>query len=263
MRLDTQDARSRDRNPSNFTLDCVSDHSATKRTTNFKVFLFLETAAAAFVYIFLYPIGYQSAQFFRRALHYASGGRQFLRQRAQPPWGSIYCHPQTDCFVLSELFSVARHTERYACVCVCVCVRRIIRKKAVPTVQIGSSISSTETANDTRLTKAWTPIDKLSIIWKSDLIDKMKRSFFQAAVVSILLYGCTTWTLTKRLEKKLDDNYTRMLRAILNKSWRQHPTTHPLYGHLAPITKTIQVRRTRHAEHCWRSRDELISDVLL
>ena len=53
-----------------------------------------------------------------------------------------------------------------------------------------------------------------------------------------------------------------MLRAILNKSWRQHPTRHQLYGHLPPITKTIQVRRTRHAGHCWRSRDELIRDVL-
>ena len=72
-----------------------------------------------------------------------------------------------------------------------------------------------------------------------------------------------SWTLTKRLEKKLDGNYTRMLRAILNKSWRQHPTRHQLYGHLPPITKTIQVRRTRHAGHCWRSRDELIRDVLL
>ena len=58
-------------------------------------------------------------------------------------------------------------------------------------------------------------------------------------------------------------NYTRMLRAILNKSWQQHPTRHQLYGHLPPITKTIQVRRTRHAGHCWRSRDELIRDVLL
>ena len=91
----------------------------------------------------------------------------------------------------------------------------------------------------------------------------MKFSFFQAAVVSILLYGCTTWTLTKRMEKKLDGNYTRMLRAILNKSWRQHLTKHQLYGYLPPITKTIQVRRTRHAGHYWRSRDELISDVLL
>ena len=86
--------------------------------------------------------------------------------------------------------------------------------------------------------------------------------FYQAAVVSILLYGCTTWTLTKRLKKKLDGNYTRMLRAILNKSWRQHPTRNRLHGHLPPITKTIQVRRTRHAGHCWRSKDELISDIL-
>ena len=116
---------------------------------------------------------------------------------------------------------------------------------------------------DTRLTKAWTAIDRLSIIWKSDLTDKMKRSFFQAAVVSILLYGCTTWTLTKRLERRLDGNYTRMLRAVLHKSWRQHPMRLQLYGHLPPITKTIQVRRTRHAGHCWRSKDELISDVLL
>ena len=84
---------------------------------------------------------------------------------------------------------------------------------------LGSSVSSTEKDIDTRLTKAWEAIDKLSIIWKSDLTDKMKHSFFQAAVVSILLYRCTTWTLTKRLEKKLDGNYTRMLRAILNKSW--------------------------------------------
>ena len=128
---------------------------------------------------------------------------------------------------------------------------------------LGSSVSSTEKDIETRLTKAWTAIDRLSIIWKSDLADKMKRSFFQAAVVSILLYGCTTWTLTKRLEKKLDGNYTGMLRAILNKSWRQYPTRHQLYSHLPPITKTIQARRTRHAGHCWRSRNELIRDVLL
>ena len=52
-------------------------------------------------------------------------------------------------------------------------------------------------------------------------------------------------------------------RAIFNKPWWQHPTKHQLYGHLPPIMKTIQVRWTRHAGHCWRSRNELISDVLL
>ena len=114
-------------------------------------------------------------------------------------------------------------------------------------IYLGSSVSSTEKDINMRLTKAWTAIDKLSIIRKSDMTDKMKRSLFQAVVVSILLYGCTTWTLTKRWEKKLGSNYTRMLRAILNKSWRHHPTKHQLYGHLPPIMKTIQVRQTRHA----------------
>ena len=123
---------------------------------------------------------------------------------------------------------------------------------------LGNSVSSIEKDLDTRLTKAWAAIDRLSIILKSDLTDRMKRSFFQAAVVSIQLYGCNTWTLTKRLGKKLDGNYTRMLRAILNKSWRSHHTKNQLYGHLPPITKTIKVRRTRHAGHCWRSRDELL-----
>ena len=57
---------------------------------------------------------------------------------------------------------------------------------------LGNSVSSTEKYIDMRLTKAWTAMDKLLVIWKSDLTDKMKHSFFQAAVVSILLYGCTT-----------------------------------------------------------------------
>ena len=69
--------------------------------------------------------------------------------------------------------------------------------------------------------------------------------------------------LTKRLAKKLVGNYTKMMRAILNKSWRQHPKRHQLYGHLPLISETMQVRRNRHAGHCWRNRDEFISDVLL
>ena len=65
------------------------------------------------------------------------------------------------------------------------------------------------------------------------------------------------------MEKKLDSNYTRILWAVLNKSWRQHPTKQELYSHLPPIMKTIHVRWTVHVGHCWRSKDELISDILL
>ena len=99
---------------------------------------------------------------------------------------------------------------------------------------LGSNISSTESDVNTRIGKAWAATNKLSVIWKSDLTDKLKRQFFQAVVVSVLLYGCTTWTLTKRLESKLDGTCTRMLRAVLNKSWKQQPTKKQLYGHLPP-----------------------------
>ena len=60
-----------------------------------------------------------------------------------------------------------------------------------------------------------------------------------------------------------DGDYTRMLRAILNKSLRQHSSKQQLHGYLPPITKTIQVRQTKHTGHCWWSKDELINDVLL
>ena len=72
----------------------------------------------------------------------------------------------------------------------------------------------------------------------------------------------TTWMLTKCMKKKLDGNYTRMVRAILNKSWRQHPTKQQLYSHLPSITKAILVRRIRHVGLCWRSKNKLISNII-
>ena len=103
----------------------------------------------------------------------------------------------------------------------------------------GINVSSTETDINTRLAKAWTANNRISAIWKSDLTDEIKRG----------LVDTTTWSLTKRMEKKLDGNYTRMPRAIVNKSCRQPPTKHQLYSPRLPVTKTIQVRRTRHVGH--------------
>ena len=76
---------------------------------------------------------------------------------------------------------------------------------------LGSSVSSTESDISMCVVKVWTAINRLLIIWKSNLCNKIKGNFFQAVGVSILLYGCTTWMLTKHIEKKLDENCTRML----------------------------------------------------
>ena len=99
---------------------------------------------------------------------------------------------------------------------------------------------------------------RLLTIRKSDLSDKIKREFFQA--VSVVVYSCTPRTLTKRLEKNLNDNYTRMLPTVLNKSWKQHSTKRQLHGHLPPI---LRGRRTRHARHWYENKTKYISDVPL
>ena len=149
----------------------------------------------------------------------------------------------------------------------------------------GSSISSIENDISMWLAKAWTAMNSLSHIRKSNLSNKITHNFFQAVkyaklttlvkgdlkasfsiattlrfgeganlfqavVMSILLYGCTTWMLTKHIEKKLNRNCTRMLQAILNKFWKLHPTKFQQYGHLPPISKTIQIRWTKHVGHC-------------
>ena len=106
------------------------------------------------------------------------------------------------------------------------------------TSNLDSNISSTEIKVNRSQVKPWNTLDRLSIIGKSGLSDKIKRDFFQ--VISILRFGCTTWMQTKCMEKKLDSNYTRMLRTVLDyRAWKQHTKKQPLYSQLPPISKTI------------------------
>ena len=118
---------------------------------------------------------------------------------------------------------------------------------------LDSSMSSTESDVNLHQAKAWIAIDWLSIIWKSNLSEKIKRDFFQAAVESILLYVCTTWPLTKLFFKKargeLLKNTMRYNEQILKE------TTHETAVRSLTISKTIQLRRIKHVEHCWRNKD--------
>ena len=145
-------------------------------------------------------------------------------------------------------------------------------KLVVKFIYLGSNISSTESDVNIYLEKAWTAISRLLIIWKFDLSKKIKWDLFQTLARSILVYGCTTWMLTKRIEKRLDGNYTRMLRAVLNKSWKEHPTKQQLFCYLPLISKTTQVRQSRHAGHsskdpytwtfqCWPTSKKLYTSL--
>ena len=128
---------------------------------------------------------------------------------------------------------------------------------------LGSNVGSTEKDIQIRIAKAWKALNGMTIVWKSSLPEYIKRNFFRATVESVLLYGSSTWTLTTQLENRIDGTYTRMLRAILNKSWTEHPTKEMLYGRLPPVSLTIKQERMRFAGHCWRSKEEIVSDLLL
>ena len=54
-----------------------------------------------------------------------------------------------------------------------------------------------------------------------------------------------------------------MLRAILNIHWRIYPSQERLYGDLVRITSVIKERRTRFSGHCYRTKDEVVSDLIL
>ena len=128
---------------------------------------------------------------------------------------------------------------------------------------LGSYIGSTEHDINIRTAKAWAALNNLNIIWKSNLRENLKINFFRTAVETVLVYGSVTWTMTVAMERKIDGTYTRMLRAIKNKHWNLHLTNEELYKNIPKISDTIRKQRLSFAGHCWRSKDELASDLLL
>ena len=68
-----------------------------------------------------------------------------------------------------------------------------------------SNISSTENDVNVGLVKLWSAIDRLLIIWKSDLFNEIKQDFCNCAI---------WWTLMKCIKKNIDEKYTRMLHAV-------------------------------------------------
>ena len=109
---------------------------------------------------------------------------------------------------------------------------------------------------------AWSAINKLDRIWKSELHKELKIKFFRACVESILLYNSETWTLTQTMEIKIDGLYTKLLRRALNISWRSHVSNQELYGDIPKLSSTIRQRRMRFAGHCSRASSQPISKLL-
>ena len=110
---------------------------------------------------------------------------------------------------------------------------------------------------------ALTACNALHKIWTSNLSKDFKLKIFKAAIEPILLYGSETWTLSKRLEKRLDGTYTRLLMRVQHLSWKNHPTKQLIYGKIPPVSTIVKSRRVQFAGHCFRAENEIISTLLL
>ena len=94
---------------------------------------------------------------------------------------------------------------------------------------LSSNISFNKRDISIYLAKVWKAIDRLLIIRKPNLSDKMGFLPRSTGVhITILMHYMDT--------NKTQRNYTRMLHAVFNKSWKQLSTKQQLYGHLPPIS---------------------------
>ena len=87
--------------------------------------------------------------------------------------------------------------------------------------------------------------------------------FLKSTVESVLFFGSECWTITKSMEKRLNGNYTRLLRKVQNVSWDARLTNEELYGLLPAITHVIKTRRLRFIVHVWRRQEETLHQLLL
>ena len=127
---------------------------------------------------------------------------------------------------------------------------------------LGAWIASTSRDMAVRKALAWKSLHKLKAVWSSQMKRKTKIDLFRATTKSVLLYGAGTWTMNRREEKSIDGCYTRMLRMVLNVSWKSHTTNKVLYGKLPKLSDTIRMRRLRLAGHSHRDHDSPIGKLV-
>ena len=128
---------------------------------------------------------------------------------------------------------------------------------------LGSMMNDTDNDIKVRKGMTWRACNKMEKIWKTNLKRELKIRLLTSTVEAILLYGSETWSLSKKQEKELDGCYTRILRKVLNVSWKEHVTNKDLYGKLLKITEKIRLRRLKLAGHCSRHPEEVAANLVL
>ena len=99
-----------------------------------------------------------------------------------------------------------------------------------------------------RLALANAAFRKLSkVLLATNIGRKTKATLFKSLVLSVLLYGCETWKLTKEEENRLDTFQTKCLRRIFRIRWQDHKTNKEILEIANTGKVSDEVRRRRWA----------------
>ena len=96
----------------------------------------------------------------------------------------------------------------------------------------------------------------LETIWKSRSITlHTKIHLYKSVILSILLYGCESWTISKNMEKRLEAFDTKAYRKILGITYRERKTNEYVKKRIGPVDsllKIIKKRKLKHYGHTMR-----------
>ena len=110
-----------------------------------------------------------------------------------------------------------------------------------------------EAAN--RRGKASAVFKKLGRVWRNNALSlKTKLRFFNSIVVSVLLYGCETWTSLREVEEKMRRFESNCLRKIMKVRWYQHVSEEEIRGRSGQpsIIGKMKTRRWLYFGHVLR-----------
>ena len=127
---------------------------------------------------------------------------------------------------------------------------------------LGATLSKDGTCTEEiriRIATATAAMARLNRVWRSNISFTSKYKLYRVLVVSILLYGCETWTLLADSERRIQAFETKCLRRLLNISYREHKTnefvrrlTYVLVGHQEPLLAVVKRRKLEWFGHVTR-----------
>ena len=128
---------------------------------------------------------------------------------------------------------------------------------------LGSMITSDGTSDrevQSRINAATSCMARLKSIWKSkDITVKTKIRLYKALVLSILTYGCESWTLRVDQERRIHAFDMKSLRRILGIPWHAYKTNEyvmklatDLSGPIEPVIIIIKRRKLQWFGHVVR-----------